>query len=118
MPAKILVVWLFIDARYAPLAPIVSIDITNTSPALLCKREPLRTTIAAEPERRPMIPPQMWTIRSGEYVILLFLSCCYGTDWKNSQISFAAWMSRFELPSKRQPCVAGCGTPCPPPLMV
>jgi hypothetical protein len=41
----------------------------------------------------------------------------YGTDWKNSQISSAAWMSRLELPSRRQPCMAGCGTLWPPPRM-
>jgi hypothetical protein len=42
----------------------------------------------------------------------------YGTDWKNSQISFAAWISRLELPSRCGPCMAGCGAPWPPPLMV
>ena len=31
----------------------------------------------------------------------------YDADRKNSQISFAAWMSRLELPSNRRPYAAG-----------
>lgn len=42
----------------------------------------------------------------------------YGADWKKSQISFAAWMSRLELPSRRRPRRAGCGALWPPSLMV
>src|SRR4051812_26301635 len=45
-----------------------SIETTNTFPEVRCRRPPLRTKRAMQPESTAMRPAAMWTINGGEYI--------------------------------------------------
>src|SRR5580658_9112385 len=68
MPPRIFPGWNFIIARIAPLADNASIEMTNTSPATACRREPLRRNAATNPDSTPIVPAIMWRNNSGDRI--------------------------------------------------